>query len=71
MRQPSGTNRDLYGVSFTDANTGTTVGGYGAILRTTEPGADADANTAAASYARADCTAASDSTTSAWAVVRS
>lgn len=38
MRQPSGTNRDLYGVSFTDANTGTAVGGYGAILRTTELG---------------------------------
>ena len=68
MRQPSGTNRELYGVSFTDANTGTAVGGYGAILRTTERAnsdSDTSPDTAAASHARGDCAAASDSTASA------
>ena len=34
----SGTNYDLYGVSFADANNGTVVGNFGAILRTTDAG---------------------------------
>ena len=36
--QSSGTTNHLYGVSFTDANTGTAVGGGGTILRTTNGG---------------------------------
>ena len=36
--QTSGTTNYLYGVSFTDANTGTAVGDYGTILRTTNGG---------------------------------
>jgi hypothetical protein len=35
LQQNSGTTKNLYGVSFTDANTGTVVGDSGAILRTT------------------------------------
>jgi hypothetical protein len=38
MSQSSGTSNHLYGVSFTDANTGTAVGGSGTILRTTNGG---------------------------------
>jgi hypothetical protein len=38
MSQSSGTNQSLEGVSFTDANTGTTVGSDGTILRTTDGG---------------------------------
>lgn len=37
--QTSGTIQSLYGVSFTDANTGTAVGYLGTILRTTDGGA--------------------------------
>ncbi|HMC25529.1 MAG TPA: hypothetical protein VKH14_08655 [Candidatus Udaeobacter sp.] len=37
-RQESGTNQDLYNVSFTETNTGNAVGGFGAILRTTAEG---------------------------------
>jgi photosystem II stability/assembly factor-like uncharacterized protein len=37
--QASGTTRDLYGVSFSDANLGTVVGDSGTILRTTNGGA--------------------------------
>jgi photosystem II stability/assembly factor-like uncharacterized protein len=36
--QNSGTTKNLYGVSFTDANTGTAVGDSGTILRTTDGG---------------------------------
>ncbi len=36
--QSSGTTNDLYGVSFTDAFTGTAVGANGTILRTTTGG---------------------------------
>ncbi len=36
--QSSGTTNDLHGVSFTDANTGTVVGSFGTILRTTDGG---------------------------------
>jgi photosystem II stability/assembly factor-like uncharacterized protein len=39
VQQKSGTTRNLYGVSFTDANTGTVVGDSGTILRTTNGGA--------------------------------
>jgi photosystem II stability/assembly factor-like uncharacterized protein len=39
VAQDSGTTKYLYGVSFTDANTGTAVGSYGTILRTTDGGA--------------------------------
>ena len=35
VAQDSGTTKTLYGVSFTDANTGTAVGNDGTILRTT------------------------------------
>ena len=35
MAQNSGTTEWLFGVSFTDANTGTAVGYNGTILRTT------------------------------------
>ena len=38
-RQSSSTTNDLYGISFTDANTGTAVGYGGTILRTTNGGA--------------------------------
>ena len=37
--RPSNTNESLYGISFTDPNTGTAVGGDGTILRTTDSGA--------------------------------
>jgi photosystem II stability/assembly factor-like uncharacterized protein len=37
--QSSGTTNSLYGVSFTDANTGTAVGDLGTILHTTNGGA--------------------------------
>jgi photosystem II stability/assembly factor-like uncharacterized protein len=36
--QSSGTINFLFGVSFTDANTGTAVGGFGTILHTTTGG---------------------------------
>ena len=36
--QASGTSDTLYGVSFTDANTGTAVGKNGTIIRTTNGG---------------------------------
>ena len=36
--QTSGTTNELWGVSFTDANTGTAVGSEGTILRTTNGG---------------------------------
>src|SRR5210317_311461 len=36
--QTSGTTNDLFGVFFTDANTGTAVGQNGAILTTTDGG---------------------------------
>jgi photosystem II stability/assembly factor-like uncharacterized protein len=39
--QASGTNNPLFGVAFTDANTGTAVGDGGTILRTTDGGAQA------------------------------
>ncbi|MGE5499026.1 MAG: T9SS type A sorting domain-containing protein, partial [Syntrophothermus sp.] len=38
IKQVSGTQRTLMGVSFTDINTGTVVGSYGVILRTTNGG---------------------------------
>ena len=38
VTQASGTTENLWGVSFTDANTGTAVGGDGTILRTTTGG---------------------------------
>jgi photosystem II stability/assembly factor-like uncharacterized protein len=38
IQQNSGTNISLFGVSFTDANTGTVVGQNGTILRTTNGG---------------------------------
>ena len=40
--QSSGTTNYLYGVSFTDANTGTAVGWNGTIIRTTNGGANLD-----------------------------
>jgi photosystem II stability/assembly factor-like uncharacterized protein len=39
VKQESGTTRNLYGVYFTDVNTGTVVGDSGTILRTTDGGA--------------------------------
>ena len=39
VKQESGTDRSLSGVSFTDANTGAAVGGLGPPLRTTDGGA--------------------------------
>ena len=39
VKQESGTTKNLYGVYFTDANTGTVVGDSGTILRTTNGGA--------------------------------
>ena len=38
MRQANGASSTLYAVSFSDVNTGTVVGRYGAILRTTDGG---------------------------------
>ncbi len=38
VSQESGTTKSLHSVSFTDANTGTVVGDYGTILRTTDGG---------------------------------
>jgi len=40
ITQTSGTTEWLYGVSFTDANTGTAVGGNGTRLRTTNGGSN-------------------------------
>ena len=37
-QQMSGTEQPLYGIYFTDANTGTAVGTYGTILKTTDGG---------------------------------
>jgi photosystem II stability/assembly factor-like uncharacterized protein len=38
VAQHSGTTNDLHDVSFVDANTGTVVGKWGTILRTTDGG---------------------------------
>ena len=38
VREESGTNQDLYGVSFPETNTGNAVGAFGTILRTAAAG---------------------------------
>jgi photosystem II stability/assembly factor-like uncharacterized protein len=38
VREESGTNQDLYGVSLSETNTGNAVGAFGAILRATTQG---------------------------------